>query len=1032
MKLLFDNAPVAMAMFDSQMRYLLANRRWLEDFKLTKTDVTGRSQYELFPSLHPGWRQVYERALNGQIVRSDRDALTHDGKPIVYRWEVRPWRHVDTTVGGVMITCAQLYAAPAGTGPGPGPAESSPPPAEAGASLWSSHLPILALNDKGIIVRSSTGLTNRFLSKGMEVGATTLWQALGERVENGPLRQHVVSTLKGVLKDGKSHALITAYTEAAAQDAEVPAQWLVCRIPSDIATGTLQTDLALAIGLAAAPGDSPFQQAASDAPPVVAEIARLKEEISLVRQQLKASQESEHVSRNRENRLRSLLDLAPCGFLVLDERARPIYHNQQIKALFGRGVEEGENMEQWLSRGCRDEIHRDAVTRKWREGVWRKQLTLALTLATADGLVKDIEFRPVSLPGGGVMILLQDVTDALRGEEMLRSTEAKFRALVHDSPQAVILTDRTGSLFDANPAAEQLLGATRTELRREPLQSWLAPDALAHRTAALKAMMDRGDRFTDISVAVRPLNGGDSREVQMRLSTVPDSLGQPICTLHFMHEVSPGPIATEVETHLGTVKLMAEFEAMAGPVASPLAPEPESKPEIEAAAQPAARAESTLLTTDANGRVSSWTHAAVDQFGFSEAEALGRGLHTFFRPSDATGFYGELQSLAGQDGSTPEAEWIFYHRLDGRKSDRFTVTPIPDSGALAVTLGKHLSQESAQLPPEQSSNAATGTDTSAAETSASADPVSAAPEAAVTTSTSAFIKDETLEEAADATYDDVEDRSGDSFLIVDEEPTASIESQIRDHLPAMESFPATPPPPPVPAIAEEENAALSPTVTLAARPTHGELKREQLLLSETHHRVRNHLQIVTSMLNLQLSSMRDEEARAALRSSQNRVRSIASLHQYLQQLAAGEAGSFQDFANGLVAHLRDCYDVSEDRVRVDVDILSGAVPDDWLMPLAMSLNEMVSNSLTHAFPGDRTGHLQISMHVGGQTAELSVIDDGAGLRDGFDDHANGGLGLKILRVFAGQLGGEVQIVSPSTGGAEFRLIFPANSVETTL
>src|SRR5688572_14885461 len=75
MKLLFENAPVAMAMFDTEMRYLLANRRWLDDFKLVDVEVTGRCQYELFPTLHPGWRHVYERALGGQIVRSDRDAI---------------------------------------------------------------------------------------------------------------------------------------------------------------------------------------------------------------------------------------------------------------------------------------------------------------------------------------------------------------------------------------------------------------------------------------------------------------------------------------------------------------------------------------------------------------------------------------------------------------------------------------------------------------------------------------------------------------------------------------------------------------------------------------------------------------------------------------------------------------------------------------------------------------------------------------------------------------------------------------------
>lgn len=108
LKVLAENAPVAMAIFDSDMKYLYANHRWLEFFKLEQTEVVGRSQYEVFPSLHPGWRHVYERAQSGQVVRSDRDTVNQAGRPVLYRWEVRPWRKDDTSVGGVMITCLSI------------------------------------------------------------------------------------------------------------------------------------------------------------------------------------------------------------------------------------------------------------------------------------------------------------------------------------------------------------------------------------------------------------------------------------------------------------------------------------------------------------------------------------------------------------------------------------------------------------------------------------------------------------------------------------------------------------------------------------------------------------------------------------------------------------------------------------------------------------------------------------------------------------------------------------------------------------
>lgn len=200
------------------------------------------------------------------------------------------------------------------------------------------------------------------------------------------------------------------------------------------------------------------------------------------------------------------------------------------------------------------------------------------------------------------------------------------------------------------------------------------------------------------------------------------------------------------------------------------------------------------------------------------------------------------------------------------------------------------------------------------------------------------------------------------------------------------------------------------------------------MLGEAYRRVKNHLQIITSMLNLQLSTLRNEEARDALRSSQNRVRSLAALHQHLYALASGEASGFHTFAEGLIGHLRDCYDVPADRVSLDLRIPDMPVPDDWLMPLALSLNEMVSNAFRHGYAEGRGGQMTVELSWNSHLAHLIVKDDGAGMSPDFDDHRGNGLGMKILRVFAGQLGGEIKVQGQPGEGVTFHLEFPVTDV----
>jgi PAS domain S-box-containing protein len=884
LRILAENAPVAMAIFDRDMRYLYANQRWLEVFRLEQTEIISRSQYDVFPSLHPGWRHVYERALSGQVVRSDRDTVDHAGQPMLYRWEVRPWRHVDTTVGGLMITCI-CVAGMRSRDAAEGAAASVPNPAARPAQegVWSLPLPLVALDQEGRVCRAGTVAAEMFLAAGLREGHTHFWQLFAGCSAGHDLREPTMAALQSVFSGKQSSAVVELPFRVAAGSGLPPAHWRFSKISAG-AAGVAQ-DSVLAIGLDIPPGGGAG---------LLGSVRSDSDELAAIRSELKEAEDAVAVSRVREARLRSVLDSIPCGLLLLDERGRAVFHNERADALLGPPALEGQAVEEWLSQSCRDEQHKDEVVRQWREGVWRKQLTRTVSIIAEDGLLRDVELRPASLPGSGMLVMVHDVTGDRRSEELLRATEAKFRTIVHENPLPIVLTDRSGLVFEANAAAEAMLGRTRPELRRLPLEEWFAPDSHAARGAALRDMAQRGDLFANVSVELRDREG-QPVPASLRIATVPDAQGHAAATVHFFRPMEKTSGAS---------------------IFTPLDDMPEAPPPV-----PVVPPGKLLLSTDAHGRVVQWSEAAAQCFGLTHDEALGRGLHSLFRPSDASGFYADLAPL-NEGGESRPVEWNFFHPEHGRMKSRFVLIP-QEPGTLSVAL---MSENTS--PVERKS----------------------------------------------------------ITIRIAPKPAAGA------------------------------------PVRLAPAPV--SVERERMLLGETHHRVKNHLQIITSMLNLQLSTLNHDDAKEALRSSQNRVRSIAALHQHLYALAMGEAGGFAEFASGLIAHLRECYEVGEDRVQVELSVPTEAVPEEWLMPLALSLNEMVSNAFKHAYGGGRGGCLKIGLRLENSSGDLTVRDDGAGMPADFDDHRTTGLGLKIMRVFAGQLGGDVRVTSDPGKGASFHLHFP--------
>jgi two-component sensor histidine kinase/sensor domain CHASE-containing protein len=222
----------------------------------------------------------------------------------------------------------------------------------------------------------------------------------------------------------------------------------------------------------------------------------------------------------------------------------------------------------------------------------------------------------------------------------------------------------------------------------------------------------------------------------------------------------------------------------------------------------------------------------------------------------------------------------------------------------------------------------------------------------------------------------------------------------------------------------DEVLALVRDVTAQRRAE--EAQRKEILLKEIHHRVKNNLQVISSLLDLQARAARDEETRRLLSESQGRVRSMALIHERLYG-SGSDALNFAEYARDLVASLRHSWAGSSDRVAVSVDFEDATLDLDVAVPCGLVINEWLTNALKHAFPGDRPGSVHVSLRRRPEgLLALSVVDDGVGLPPEVDPDSPGSLGLRIVKILATQIRGVLETVrGPADGrGTSFSLVFP--------
>lgn len=200
------------------------------------------------------------------------------------------------------------------------------------------------------------------------------------------------------------------------------------------------------------------------------------------------------------------------------------------------------------------------------------------------------------------------------------------------------------------------------------------------------------------------------------------------------------------------------------------------------------------------------------------------------------------------------------------------------------------------------------------------------------------------------------------------------------------------------------------------------LAEKEVLLKEIHHRVKNNLQIVSSMLNLQMGQLSDPQALALFRESQDRVRSIALLHEKLYQSRDLARVDIADYLRTLAAGLVGTYGANPDDIWLSVEAEDVPLSVDAASSCGLIVNELVSNALKHAFPNRRKGRLRVGLRQEGHEVVLEVADDGVGFPTGVDYRDPATLGLKLVVIFTEQLEGTLQL--DAHRGSRFVVRFP--------
>ncbi len=199
------------------------------------------------------------------------------------------------------------------------------------------------------------------------------------------------------------------------------------------------------------------------------------------------------------------------------------------------------------------------------------------------------------------------------------------------------------------------------------------------------------------------------------------------------------------------------------------------------------------------------------------------------------------------------------------------------------------------------------------------------------------------------------------------------------------------------------------------------LQEKEVLLREIHHRVKNNLQVISSLLYFQAKKSKSKKTNEMFNESQNRIRSMALIHEKLYQSEDFAKINFEEYVKSLSSHLLYSYGVRTSDIQMNLDVEDVPIDIEKAIPCGLIINELISNSLKYAFPDDNKGEIQIQLKKQTENIELVYQDNGVGISKDFDWEKSNTLGLRLVRTLVKQLHGILEVNTEE--GIEYKIQF---------
>jgi len=210
---------------------------------------------------------------------------------------------------------------------------------------------------------------------------------------------------------------------------------------------------------------------------------------------------------------------------------------------------------------------------------------------------------------------------------------------------------------------------------------------------------------------------------------------------------------------------------------------------------------------------------------------------------------------------------------------------------------------------------------------------------------------------------------------------------------------------------------------LAEAKIEASLEEKTVLLKEIEHRVKNSMQVMSSLLQLQSTYVADPRDAALFKDSMERIKSMALVYERLYQSADMAHISLEKYITKLVSELVHSYNVGSTPPGILVEVADMQIGIETAIPCGLIINEVVSNSLKYAFPNGRQGNISVNIKASGGNLEMSLADDGVGIPESINPRKTASLGIKLIYILVEhQMGGKVEI--ETTGGTKYKITIP--------